>query len=223
VSLFETLLDAEAHEAATRPIFGVAVGIVTNNKDPEGLGRVKVKLPWLSDADESDWARVAAPGAGKDRGICFLPEVGDEVLVAFEHGDSRSPYVLGGLWNGKDTPPAKNDDGQNSIRLIKSRSGHTIKLNDEAGKETIEITDKSKKNSILIDTSKNTITITSEKDITLAASNGTIKLDAKEIQLRSSVDTKIEAGSNLSLKASGKMEAKASSTMTIKGSMVNIN
>ena len=69
-------------------------------------------------------------------------------------------------------PARENDDGKNSIRLIKSRSGHTIKLNDEAGKETIEITDKSKKNSILIDTSKNTITITSEKDITLAASNG---------------------------------------------------
>jgi uncharacterized protein involved in type VI secretion and phage assembly len=161
--------------------------------------------------------------AGKDRGAYFLPEVDDEVLVAFEHGDARSPYVVGGLWNGRDNPPAKNDDGKNSLRLIKSRSGHTITLNDEAGKETIEIMDKSKKNSIVIDTAKNRITITSEKDITLAASNGTIKLDAKEIQLTSSVSTKIEAGSNLSLKASGQMEAKASSTMTIKGSMVNIN
>jgi uncharacterized protein involved in type VI secretion and phage assembly len=73
VSRFETLLDAEARDAASRPVFGVAVGIVTNNKDPEGLGRVKVAFPWLSDADESDWARVAAPMAGKDRGATFCP------------------------------------------------------------------------------------------------------------------------------------------------------
>ena len=223
MSLFDTLLEAEVRDAASRHIFGVAVGIVTNNKDPEGLGRVKIRFPWLSDADESDWARVATPMAGNDRGVYLLPEIDDEVLVAFEHGDARSPYVLGGLWNGKDTPPAKNDDGKNNIRLIKSRSGHTIKLNDEEGKETIEITDKSTKNSIVIDTSKNSITITSDKDITLAAANGTIKLDAHEIQLRSSSDTKIEAGSNVSVKASGKIEAKASSTMTIKGATVNIN
>ena len=215
MSLFDALLDAEAREAASRRIIGVVVGLVTNNKDPEGLGRVKVKFPWLSDADESDWARVAAPMAGNDRGAYFLPEVDDEVLVAFEHGDARSPYVVGALWNGKDTPPAKNDDGKNNLRLIKSRSGHTIKLNDEDGKETIEILDKSKQNSIVIDTSENTITITSEKDITLSASKGAIKLDAQKIELKSSADTKIEAGD--------KMDVKSGATMTIKGATVNIN
>jgi len=215
LSLFDALLDAEAREAASRRIIGVVVGLVTNNKDPEGLGRVKVKFPWLSDADESDWARVAAPMAGNDRGAYFLPEVDDEVLVAFEHGDARSPYVVGALWNGKDTPPAKNDDGKNNLRLIKSRSGHTIKLNDEDGKETIEILDKSKQNSIVIDTSENTITITSEKDITLSASKGAIKLDAQKIELKSSADTKIEAGD--------KMDVKSGATMTIKGATVNIN
>ena len=215
MSLFDALLDAEAREAASRRIIGVVVGLVTNNKDPEGLGRVKVKFPWLSDADESDWARVAAPMAGNDRGAYFLPEVDDEVLVAFEHGDARSPYVVGALWNGKDAPPAKNDDGKNNLRLIKSRSGHTIKLNDEDGKETIEILDKTKRNSIVIDTSENTITITSEKDITLSASKGAIKLDAQKIELKSSADTKIEAGD--------KMDVKSGATMTIKGATVNIN
>jgi uncharacterized protein involved in type VI secretion and phage assembly len=215
VSLFDALLDAEAREAASRRISGVVVGLVTNNKDPEGLGRVKVKFPWLSDADESDWARVAAPMAGNDRGAYFLPEVDDEVLVAFEHGDARSPYVVGALWNGKDAPPAKNDDGKNNLRLIKSRSGHTIKLNDEDGKETIEILDKNKQNSIVIDTSENTITITSEKDITLSASKGAIKLDAQKIELKSSADTKIEAGD--------KIDVKSGATMTIKGATVNIN
>jgi uncharacterized protein involved in type VI secretion and phage assembly len=215
VSLFDALLDAEAREAASRRIIGVVVGLVTNNKDPEGLGRVKVKFPWLSDTDESDWARVAAPMAGNDRGAYFLPEVDDEVLVAFEHGDARSPYVVGALWNGKDAPPAKNDDGKNNLRMIKSRSGHTIKLNDEDGKETIEILDKNKRNSIVIDTSENTITITSEKDITLSASKGAIKLDAQKIELKSSADTKIEAGD--------KMDVKSGATMTIKGATVNIN
>lgn len=215
MSFFDVLIKAEAREAASRRIFGVAVAIVTNNKDPEGLSRVKLKFPWLSDADESDWARVAVLMAGKERGTYFLPEVDDEVLVAFEHGDVRFPYVVGALWNGKDKPPLKNDDGKNNLRLIKSRSGHTIKLNDEDGKETIEILDKSQKNSIVIDTGKNAITITSGKDITLAASNGTIKLEATNIVLKSS--------SNSNIEAQGQMVVKASSTMTIKGATVNIN
>lgn len=193
---------------------GVVVGIVTNNQDPDGMGRVKIKFPWLSDDDESQWARIAAPMAGADRGVYFLPEVDDEVLVVFEHGDIGFPYIIGALWNGKDAPPAKNDDGKNNLRLIKSRSGHVIKLNDEDGKETIEIIDKSEKNSIVIDTSKDTITITSEKDISLKA-KGMIKLDAEKIEMKSSADSKFEAG--------GKLDVKASAAMTIKGSTVDIN
>jgi uncharacterized protein involved in type VI secretion and phage assembly len=202
-------------ETLTHRVVGVAVGVVTNNQDPDSLGRVKVKFPWLSDADESQWARIAAPMAGNDRGTYFLPEVDDEVLAVFEHGDMRFPYIIGALWNGKDAPPAKNDDGKNNLRLIKSRSGHLIKLNDEDGKETIEIIDKSEKNSIVIDTSKNTITITSDKDITLSASKGTIKLDAQKIEMKSSADTKLEAGA--------KMNVEASAPLTLKGATVNIN
>lgn len=202
-------------ERQTSRVYGVVVGIVTNNQDQEGLGRVKVKFPWLSDADESQWARLALLMAGKERGTFFLPEVDDEVLVAFEHGDVRFPYVLGALWNGKDKPPADNGDGKNNLRVIKSRSGHTIKLNDEDGQETIEIIDRSEKNSIVIDTAKNSITITSEKDITLSATKGTIKLDAQKIEVKSSADSKIEAGAGMDVKASG--------TMNIKGTTVNIN
>src|SRR5436305_6326639 len=162
MNLFDVLTD-ERDDLSSR-ISGVVVGVVTNNQnDPEGLGRVKVKFPWLSDEDESNWARVAAPMAGKERGFYFLPEVEDEVLVAFEHGDIRFPYVVGALWNGKDAPPASNGDGKNNVRVIKSRSGHVVKLNDEDGKETIEIVDKSGKNSLVVDTAKNTITITSDK------------------------------------------------------------
>jgi uncharacterized protein involved in type VI secretion and phage assembly len=215
VRFTDLLMDDDLHGALAARISGVAVGVVTNNQDPDKLGRVKVRFPWLSDEDESQWARIAAPMAGKERGIYFLPEVDDEVLVAFEHGDIRFPYVVGALWNGKDAPPAANDDGKNNIRLIKSRSGHVVKLNDEDGKETIEIIDKSEKNSIVIDTAKNTITITSDKDITLKAANGTITLDAKEVKTKSSAKSTIEAGSGMDVKASG--------TLNIKGATVNIN
>jgi len=215
VSLAELFADSDARDALATRISGVVAAVVTNNEDPDGLGRVKVKFPWLSDDHESHWARVAAPMAGKKRGVYFLPEVEDEVLVAFEQGDLRFPYVVGGLWNGKDAPPADNADGKNNVRLIQSRSGHVIRLNDEDGKETVEIVDKSGKNRLVVDTAKNTITITSDQDITLSATKGTITLDAKEIAVKSSGATKVESGSGLDVKASG--------TLTLKGSTVNIN
>ncbi|MDQ3855312.1 MAG: phage baseplate assembly protein V, partial [Chloroflexota bacterium] len=130
----------------------MVVGLVTNNQDPDGLGRVKVKFPWLSDEDESSWARIVTPMAGNDRGLYFLPEVDDEVLVAFEHGDVRFPYVLGALWNGKDKPPESNDDGRNDQRTIKSRSGHIIRL-DDGDEAKLEILDKTGNNSIVINAS----------------------------------------------------------------------
>jgi len=215
MNFFDVISDSIQNDLRGGRIQGVVVGIVTNNQDPDGLGRVKVKFPWLSDVDESTWARIAAPMAGDQRGVYFLPEVEDEVLVAFEHGDVRFPYVLGALWNGKDAPPASNDDGKNNVRIIKSRSGHVIKLNDEDGKETIEIVDKSEKNSILIDTASNSIAVTSDKDITLSASNGTIKLNAQKIEINSSGPTKIAAGSTAAVEASA--------TLTVKGATVNIN
>jgi uncharacterized protein involved in type VI secretion and phage assembly len=215
MNLFDLLVDSEGREAFAKRMLGVVAGVVTNNQDPEGLGRVKVKFPWLSDEEESYWARVAAPMAGKERGLYFLPEVEDEVLIAFEHGDARFPYVLGALWNGKDKPPEVNKEGKNDVRSIKSRSGHVVRLDDTDGSEKIEIIDKSGKNTIVIDAANNTIVITSEKDITLSASKGTIKLDAQKIEIHSSADAKMEAGAGLDLKASG--------VMNVKGSMVNIN
>jgi uncharacterized protein involved in type VI secretion and phage assembly len=212
---FDLLIDAGVNRRQGSGIQGVVIGVVTNNEDPEGMGRVKVKFPWLSDADESNWARIATPMAGEERGIFFLPEVDDEVLVAFEHGDVRFPYIIGSLWNGQQAPPEANSDGSNNIRVIKSRSGHVIRLNDEDGSEKIEIIDKSEKNSIVIDTAENTITITTDKDITFSAAQGTIKLDAQKIEIASSAETKIEAGSE--------MKVEASATMNIKGATVNIN
>lgn len=182
----DVLVDGEARTALASRIAGVVVAVVTNTQDPEGLARVKLRFPWLSDQDESPWARVACLMAGASRGAYFLPEVDDEVLVAFEQGDVRLPYVIGALWNGKDLPPAKNEDGKNDVRMIKSRSGHVVRLNDKDGAETVEIVDKSGKNMLVIDTAKNTIAITSEQDIVLSAAKGKVTLDAKELVLKAS-------------------------------------
>jgi uncharacterized protein involved in type VI secretion and phage assembly len=195
-------------------IYGVVVGIVTNNKDTEKLGRVKVKIPRLSGEDESNWARVISFMAGKERGAFFLPEIDDEVLVAFEYGDINMPYVIGSLWNGKDVPPENNSDGKNNIRVIRSRSGHVITLDDSDGSEQIKIMDKTQKNMIIIDAKNNKISIKSDKDIELSAPNGKVTIEAMDIETKSTASTKIEATS---------VDVKASGNLNIKGAMVNIN
>lgn len=212
MSIASILEQGRGHESK---IYGVVVGIVTNNKDPEKMGRVKVKIPRLSGEDESNWARVVSFMAGKERGAVFLPEVGDEVLLAFEYGNINNPYIIGSLWNGKDKPPFSNDDGKNNIRIIKSRSGHVIKLDDTEGNEKIEIVDAKEKNKIIIDTKDTKISIKSDKDIEIMAPNGKVTIQAKDIEAKSSASTKIEANSGMDVKATG--------NMNIKGAMVNIN
>lgn len=198
--------------------YGVTIGIVTNNQDPDGLGRVKVRFPWLAgegEPAESNWARVLAPMAGNDRGLYFLPEVDDEVLVGFEHGIVEFPFVLGALWNGKDKTPESNDDGDNNKRVIRSRSGHTIRLDDTDGKGKVEIVDGSEKNKIVISMDDDTITITADADISIESSNGKLKLSGNGVQIKSNAEVKIEATQTMDLKSDAQTN--------IKGSMVNIN
>lgn len=216
MSLYDLLDDRNSSNETDGRQAGVVIGIVTNNKDPDELGRVRVSFPWFSDDDESEWARVASLMAGNDRGMFFLPEVDDEVLVAFEQGDIRRPYIIGSLWNGVDVVPAEfSNDGENNVRLIKSRSGHLIKLDDTDGSEKIEIIDKAGTNLLVIDTAENTITITADKDIVLSAPQGKISLNAQDVEIISSAATKVEAGSDMNLEASG--------TTTLAGATVNIN
>ena len=226
---------SEILEQNRRPeskIFGVVVGIVTDNKDdPEKLARIKVLMPQISGEEKSNWARVATFMTGKNgMGSFFLPENEDEVLVAFENGDINRPFIIGSLWNGKDKPPLTNEDGENNIRMIKSRSGHIIRLDDKDGEEKIEIVDKSEKNTIVIDTKDNKISIVSEADIEISAPNGTVTIEGKDIEIKSEASTKIEgedieikSNSSTKIEAGAGMELKASSDMTIKGSTVNIN
>jgi uncharacterized protein involved in type VI secretion and phage assembly len=219
MNLLELLNGSVDSYAGAGKMYGVVVGIVTNNQDPEKLGRVKVKYPWLSDTEESHWARIATLMAGKDRGSFYLPEVEDEVLLAFEHGDVRFPYVIGMLWNGKDTPHYDNGDGKNDKRAMTSRSGHefifddneekgmvvihtkknhTITLDDSSGGEKISIVDKTGGNSIEIDSNQNSIAVKSTMKLTI------------ESQI-------------IEIKAGGTMTIEAGATMTIKGAMVMIN
>jgi uncharacterized protein involved in type VI secretion and phage assembly len=118
-------------------INGVVVGIVKSLKDPQNLGRVELLFPWLSDSNKSYWARIATLMAGAKRGSWFMPEVDDEVLVAFEQGDSQFPYIVGFLWNGVDKPP--NDGIDASVRRLRTVSGHVVEFDDRAGQEQILI------------------------------------------------------------------------------------
>jgi uncharacterized protein involved in type VI secretion and phage assembly len=204
-----TLADASGR------IYGVVVGIVTANKDPDGLGRVKVKFPWLANDAESAWARIATLMAGNNRGTFLLPEIDDEVLVAFEHGDLRYPYIVGALWNGKDKPPATNADGENNRRLIKSRSGMTLLLDDTAGSEKIEVADKDGQHRLVIDMANKKIILSAQGNIDITAPKGTITISAQTLNLRSTGATEVRATGTLDVQGQ---------TVNIKGQpMVNIN
>ncbi len=205
-----TLLDAlQAPREAAPATSGLLIGVVTDNQDPQNQGRIKVLFPSLSHDHGSSWARVVAPGAGRKRGLAFLPEVNDEVLVGFEQGDLDHPYILGGLWNALDELPGKVDPPESSgvkKRVICSRAGHTIVFDDTEGAGGITIED-AKGNTITIDNGSGAITIE-------AVNNATIK-----------------AGGNLTLEAQGQVEIKGTgvkidggaATVDIKGSIINLN
>jgi phage protein D/phage baseplate assembly protein gpV len=219
----------------------VTVGVVTNNRDEDNLARVKVKLPTLFDDDESFWARLAVPMAGKERGYLSLPEVNDEVLVAFEHGDPNRPFVLGGLWNGQDSPPkgtAELVDGSGVVnqRIWRSRSGHLILFDDTDGNEAIRIIDKTEKNHITITSSDDKLQVELQGDIEISSKNGQIKMTAqKDISLESQqgkislkgVNAEVEAqqaakmktGTSFDVQAGTSFAAKASTSAEVNGSV----
>lgn len=213
MSLIEVLQKPQDTVYGRDLLAGPVIGIVTNNQDPDGLARVKVKFPWLSEDHESDWARVCTPMAGPRRGLFFLPEVDDEVLVVFEQADVRKPVVLGGLWNGVDSPPESNEDGKNNLRVIQSRNEHRIVFDD--GEDKVEIVDKERKNSIVIDVAKGTITVTADADVAIDAPNGKVKISCKDLELSATGDAKLKAG--------GSMQGEAGSQLTLKGTTINLN
>jgi phage protein D/phage baseplate assembly protein gpV len=193
----------------------VAVALVTDNKDPLDIGRVKLKYPFLSSDDGSDWARVISVGGGKKRGVMYTPEVGDEVLVGFEHSDLDQPYVLGGLWNGKDDPPLPNDKAIDQ-RIIESRSGHTFILDDTDGKENITILDKTGKNLIKIDSSTGDLTIEMEGKVTVTA-KGAMKFRSEQgIEMEAATDIKMKAQASVNIEGTTGVDVKGM-TLSLKG------
>ena len=157
-------------------INGAVIAIVTNTKDPDGMGRVKIVYPWNKDDGESYWARVMSFYAGNERGALFLPEVDDEVLVIFEQGNMLSPIIIGSLWSSNSKLSEMNNDGQNNIKKIKTRSGHEIVFDDTPGGEKMTIQDKSG-NSIEMDSVANKITIMSSMQLSIQANMIEIKAD----------------------------------------------
>ena len=149
---------------------GVVIAIVKNLDDPDGQGRIEVQFPWLSDSVRSSWAPVAAPLAGRQRGMFFMPEVDDEVLVAFEHGRFEHPYVVGHLWNGKDLPP----EADSSKRVIVTPGGHTLRFEDGGGGKKV-ILKSSSGQTITLDDSEGSITLEGGGRI-LKMSNGVVQI-----------------------------------------------
>jgi uncharacterized protein involved in type VI secretion and phage assembly len=222
-------------ESRDGKVFGVVTGLVTNNEDPENLGRVKLKFPWLEDSVESDWARVVSPMAGGERGFHFLPEVDDEVLVAFEHGDVHHPYVVGCLWGGKDKPPMKNNEtvksGGVQRRMIKTRKGHTMEFGDDDSDSyikmvtsdgEIEMLFNEKDKKLNLKAGGGAINLSAGGDITLEGSNITIKAGGN-LKLEASGIGEFKASGNLKLQASGNADLKAGGICNVKGAMVKLN
>jgi phage protein D len=210
------------------------IGIVTNNKDPKGWGRVKVKFPTLSEEHESHWARVVTAGAGPNRGFDCLPEVNDEVLVGFEHGDIHRPYIIGNVWNGKDAPPEKVDDSVVKgvrLRTFKTRTGHTMQFveEDKGGSKTGIRLENTKGHKIYLNDSEQFIEIKTK-------GGHTIKMDdrGKTISIETSgkhsikmsdasKSVTIKSTGNMSIEAQGNLDIKANGVITVKGSLIKLN
>ncbi len=190
---------------------GIVVGLVKSLDDPEKIARVQVTYPHLGGQQDvlSDWARLVTPMAGPQRGLFLRPEPGDEVLIAFEHGDPRRPYVLGSLWSTADTPPP--DDGkatENNWRFIRSRAGSLLVFDDTKGAEKIQIVDKDGARKIVIDTGARKIQVTCDRgDVEVSAQRGTVRVSALDVEI----------------KASGTMTLEAQGSLSIKGATVSIN
>ena len=205
LSVLEIIADERVPGGLGGRWYGVYPALVTDLRDPDGQGRVKITLPWAPDSGGERyevWARLATFMGGNNRGSWFIPDVNDEVLVTFEAGDPDRPYVIGGLWNGSDAPPESMDgSGQNNKKVLRSRNGVKVTLDDSAGQESmiletpggqkltlkdgpgmVEIVD-SNGNSIKLDTGG--ITINASVKVTISAT--TVEVSAGMVTVNASM------------------------------------
>lgn len=227
---------------------GVTVGKVTSNNDDKKLGRVRVQYSGFSSEAESGWARVAAVGGGKDRGSVWIPEVDDEVLVAFEDGDARRPVVIGGLFGNSSTiPQTQIVDGQVQSRAMTSRLGHAVSLLDgtDPAKQAIELVLAGKQTSIHLGKDKVTVKAPAGVPIEISAGStsvkmtdsGDVKINGGNVSIQASTKISlqapiIQAAANTELQMSGKASAELSGALVkvsadadlkLAGGMVMIN
>ena len=232
----DDLFTSMSPQTRLQPGKSMMVGIVTNNKDPKKWGRVRVKFPTLTEEHESDWARVVSIGAGNNRGFDCLPEVNDEVLVGFEHGDIHRPFVVGSVWNGKDAPPTKVDDsvvnGKVRLRTFKTRAGHSLQFVDEdkdSSKKGIYLDTVSDHNLYMNDTEKFIEMKTNgghqlklddkNKHIEIKSNGGnSCKLNdqGQEIQIKAKAKINMNAPQNIKLKVGGNSIEISSTSITLK-------
>lgn len=209
-----------------RPVSGQMPGlveaIVTDNVDPEKLGRIRVKFPTLPDMPESWWARLAMPMAGRERGWMTIPEIGDEVLVSFVHGSHDDAIVVGSLFNGVDTPPYANEDGENNLRVFQSRSGHRVTFDDTSGSERIELITHNEEIRIIWDSTEKTLSVYSGKDIIVEAKE-TISMKCKDFILEASNTVSMKAGTTLDVETGSACTVDGGSSLTLTASMTMIN
>jgi len=232
--------------AVSPPLLGssLVVGIVTNNTDPDKLGRAKVKYPSLTDTEESDWARVVSTGAGSSRGLQVIPDVGDEVLVGFEHGDVTRPLVLGGLWSSKNAHPDHATSGAKAGAIWKTKSGHLMTMSDgdsaegyirialKTGKTVLRLGEDASslevERDLTVDGAGN-VTIKARNQLNLEATNVTVKARAKLVlEGQGGVDVKSNGPANVSgvtveVKGQGTASLEAAGMTQIKGGLVKIN
>lgn len=208
-------------EQESNKCYEPVVGVVTDNKDPQKLGRVKVKFPILSEQDTTWWCPIVMLGAGKNRGWFFIPEVDDEVLCLFEHGDLDRPLVIGALWNGKDKPADKNPGG-NPRRVIKSRQGSKITFDDDQMKIIIE--DGTGKGKITFDSNANKIIIEAlDGDVCFQCPQGDLKIVAKTAEFKATSNVEIHAGQAMAWGTSAAAKISGSGGVTMSGAKVNVN
>jgi phage baseplate assembly protein V len=209
-----------------RPVYGQLPGLVealvVDNVDPERLGRVKVKFPTLPETPQSDWARLAMPMAGKERGWMTIPEVGDEVLVSFVHGDVNHAIVVGGLFNGVDTPPYANEDTKNNLRVFQSRAGHRVTFDDTDGAERIELITHNEEIRIILDAKEKTLTVYSGKDITIEAKE-TVTLKCKDFVLDASQSVSMQSAQGTTVTVGTSTTVSGGQSLTITSPNTRIN
>jgi len=204
--------------------------LVSDNNDPDGLGRIKVNFQW-GDGFESPWLRIATPYAGNEKGLYMIPEIGEEVLVAFEKSNPEKPYIIGSMYNGIDKP-SKWKTQDNDFKAIRTRSGHTIEFNDKQGKEEIIIYDKDKVNTLTFSSHGKLLTISCQGDLKINAQNIEIKAQkdyklevqgkidissTKDTEMKSTANTKIKANQNVEIEGTAGLKAKSSAATELKG------